>query len=323
MVMEEKNETLKVSPRIAVRLTFSLPSDDYRGMRITKLKLVSGDWIEDSAIELSGVNRDKLTALLAILKDASFPHEEPGKVRFSAIDEGSLRAVLRGADISEVSKFLVDEPGVAADLVALQSRRLSLEEFRELLQSTEDERRWQEFFEKNQWIFGGSLDVKIYTSVTGRLEENVVGSTFRSPGRRADAILRSQAAVSQTAFVELKRPDTPLLKTSDYRGGCFPISGEVAGAVAQIQRTVLDFERANSRVDITDEDGNTTGEVFYSVRPKAFVVAGRLDELRGNLDRITSFELARRHYNVPEIVTFDELFARAKFSVEVAEARSL
>ena len=37
-------------------------------------------------------------------------------------------------------------------------------------------------------------------------------------------------------------------------------------------------------------------------------------------DRYRSFELFRRNVAKPEIVTFDELFERAKFIVEVAES---
>ena len=59
------------------------------------------------------------------------------------------------------------------------------------------------------------------------------------------------------------------------------------------------------------------------VKPKSFLVVGRLDELRSdcgiNIEKYRSFELYRRHTHRPEIITFDELFHRARFIVEHIE----
>ena len=46
------------------------------------------------------------------------------------------------------------------------------------------------------------------------------------------------------------------------------------------------------------------------------MVIGNLAQLRGNDDKIACFELYRRNIRSPEIVTFDELFYRAKCIVE-------
>jgi hypothetical protein len=53
--------------------------------------------------------------------------------------------------------------------------------------------------------------------------------------------------------------------------------------------------------------------------PKSFLVVGSLQEFAGdhgvNQDQYRSFELFRRNVNSPEIITFDELFERARFIV--------
>jgi len=53
------------------------------------------------------------------------------------------------------------------------------------------------------------------------------------------------------------------------------------------------------------------------------VIAGRLDQLRGeggvNVAKYRSFELYRRNLYEPEIITYDELLARAEWHVEMAE----
>jgi hypothetical protein len=61
----------------------------------------------------------------------------------------------------------------------------------------------------------------------------------------------------------------------------------------------------------------------FLLRPRSFVVAGTLAQLTGPAggaiaDQFRSFELFRRSLHEPEVVTFDELVARAEWHVEVA-----
>jgi hypothetical protein len=74
----------------------------------------------------------------------------------------------------------------------------------------------------------------------------------------------------------------------------------------------------------SDEDGNPTGERLFAYHPRSFLVVGCLDELRTeqgiNVEKYRSFELYRRNTSRPEILTFDELYYRAKFIVEHIES---
>jgi hypothetical protein len=58
--------------------------------------------------------------------------------------------------------------------------------------------------------------------------------------------------------------------------------------------------------------------------PKSFLVVGSLGEFTTehgvNEERYRSFELFRRHTLSPDIITFDELFERARFIVQQHEA---
>jgi len=49
----------------------------------------------------------------------------------------------------------------------------------------------------------------------------------------------------------------------------------------------------------------------YTIQPKGILVIGHTDQLDDNAMRMT-FELARRNLQNPEVITFDELLARAK-----------
>jgi len=66
-----------------------------------------------------------------------------------------------------------------------------------------------------------------------------------------------------------------------------------------------------------------TGEAVFLYQPRAFVVVGSLDEFRTdqgtNEQRFSSFELFRRNMVNPEVITFDELFERARFIVRHSE----
>jgi hypothetical protein len=86
--------------------------------------------------------------------------------------------------------------------------------------------------------------------------------------------------------------------------------------VTQIQKTTFDFSRSRVRDDLRDEFGNDTGHAVYAIEPRSYLVIGNLGEVRGNTDKIACFELYRRNMRAPEILTFDELFQRARCIVE-------
>jgi len=101
---------------------------------------------------------------------------------------------------------------------------------------------------------------------------------------------------------------------------------ELTGGVAQVQGTVhrATLEVGERIADRAGDGSEVPGEFTYLLRPRSFRVIGRLDELVGEAggvhnDRVRSFELFRRHLHEPEIVTFDELLARAEWVVENSE----
>lgn len=83
----------------------------------------------------------------------------------------------------------------------------------------------------------------------------------------------------------------------------------------------------DKRLADIDEHGAETGEATWLIRPRSFLIIGDLEELRGpggvHPDKHQSFELYRRNLYEPEIITFDELLARAEWHVEVAEQDDL
>lgn len=78
--------------------------------------------------------------------------------------------------------------------------------------------------------------------------------------------------------------------------------------------------KIQEKLDVKSNLGDPTGEIVFTHNPKSFLVVGSLGEFiteNGvNNDKYRSFELYRRSLNHPEIITFDELYQRAKLVVE-------
>ena len=125
-------------------------------------------------------------------------------------------------------------------------------------------------------------------------------------------------------FAEIKHHDTDLLCHTRYRSGCWAPSEDLAGGVTQVQQTV-ELARREIGEALRDRapDGSYTGEETYLLRPRSFLILGHLDQLRGSggvhPEQFSSFEFFRRNLYEPEILTFDELLARAEWHVTLAE----
>ena len=219
-------------------------------------------------------------------------------------------------------------------MVAVGYRRAQLRRFERLLSDPayfksersrlapdSPERVWQIFFEANKWIFGYGLSYVFLSSLNDKkLEQITTGRDLGGAGKRSDAVMKTQAAISSLCFVEIKRHDTELL-SNRYRPEVWAPTSELSGAVAQLQVTVQSVvERFQRSIPITDDDGDPTGENLFAIMPRSFLIAGRLDEFKGehgvNQFKFRSFEVFRRNVRQPEILTFDELLYRAKYIVE-------
>ena len=224
------------------------------------------------------------------------------------------------------------------DVVALGYRKRQLDVFRRLLDDAEffaklkrdkncsDEKLWQIFFEKNPWIFGYGLNyVYLQNLDHKKLEQVVQGFHVGGHGKRVDALMKTKGVLSSLCLVEIKTHTTPLLAKQAVRTGCWAASPGLSEAIAQVHGTVaaaMDTIRGSLR--LADPEGNPTGEEAFNFAPKSFLVTGNLAEFIGdngvNADKLRSFELLRSAMKSPEIITFDELYERARFIVESQEA---
>lgn len=207
-----------------------------------------------------------------------------------------------------------DHPELVAKLGAIklqEDRKAVLDEFRQSLEEKKDEDYWKSFFEKYSWIFGYGLRYHVLKPVQ---DQPFYGGkdVQNQGGQKGDHLHSTQASVKFTVLIEIKKPETKLLK-EEYRNGCWSVSDELAGGVAQLQGNCLTWETRGSTEPVNQEF--LAKQDTLTVMPKGILVIGSSDQLSSRQERV-SFELFRRNLANPEVLTFDELYERAKFIVE-------
>jgi Domain of unknown function (DUF4263) len=292
-------------------------------------------------IHFDGQNAERLIEIIRSLEYV--PIEGGTRAR---VDDALMRDLLASPaaltslyrnDPDAFRRVITDDTS-ASDVIAVAYRRKQVEHFRQLLEDSDyfddqvklagagrPEDVWQRFFEANPWILGISLTGQILTSWSSeKLEQVVAGRSVAGVGKRTDALLRTAGCIRSLVFAEFKTHRTQLLdlRKEPYRVGCYGPSTHLAGGVAQLQGTV---HRALTEIGerlagIAPDGSEIPDDYSYLIRPRAFLLIGSLEQLRGaqggvHTDRFRSFELYRRNTAEPEIITYDELLARAEWHV--------
>lgn len=260
---------------------------------------------------------------------------------------------LEDKDVTDIKKIIekyADDPEVTSllaavskqDIAAVAYRRKQLEVFRQLLEDKDffdqkkqewskarDEDVWEYFFQTNQWVFGYGLNYVFNAPVdASRIEQKVRGQDISGGGKTVDALLKTRGFISSLVLVEIKTHETPLIKEvkNPYRREAWALSDEFNGGVVQSHRNIeetLRNARLSPTLTLKDKSGDPTGEVLYSYQPKSYLIIGSLKEFVGehgvNQEKFSSFELYRRNMNCPEVITFDELYERARHIVQHGE----
>lgn len=338
---EEEELALHESPKGRVQVKARIVRD--RG-RVAELRFerVSGRPNADAKIDvlltLDEAAARRLTELCFALKGI-----DPSGTETLKLDDDLLAAVI--SDPAALSAAYDRDPdGFAAmiradvsaqDVIAIAARRDALTQFERLLgdaahvtgeqETAASEAVWQRFFEENPWLLGVGLSAHFFTAWdAAKLERAVAGATIADVGKRADAVLTTSGIIRSLVLAEIKLPTHPLLERDTYRSGCYAPSRDLSGGVAQAHTTA---ERARDDLgawlEARDDGGYLTGERIYAGTPRSYLIIGRLASLthEGSVhpDMVRSFELYRRHLSFPEVLTYDEVLARARWSLDLLE----
>jgi Domain of unknown function (DUF4263) len=317
-----------------LRATFSETDRHVSSLDINHYTDKTGNIHPTSSVTLYGNEIDVLLNFIDTMKRAKLTGAGGLQVEPSALQnpnfvtDANVSQALR--DKPELLREVLENPNLSEDVKAIGFWRNSLKIFEKFLNDSayfERERQltpnhsaegvWQKFFEANRWIFGYGL---LYISTVG-VAESKLGQILRSgsilgSGSIPDSIMRTRGALSTLCLVEIKIHSTPLV-AKDKRGGSYLISKELSDAVSQCQTAVsVAEEDIHKHFQPTDANGFPTTDPIFSFRPRSLLVVGNLSEFKGtngpSVERFRTFEMYRRSLVTPEIITFDELFDRAR-----------
>lgn len=306
--------------------------DEKRIKRLTiqTFKSRSGDWIESVEKDEFTFRGEEFTRLLNFLRqiefvdmsnDQNFQIEDISsqtgpKAIIDASDRGlvdhirDLGGPRREAVLRALRQSLTDD-----EVNTLLGRKQGLEEFETQIGGSWSEAQWQDFFEREQWVFGYGLDYRIMRQFS---REAVVGSGGVDNQNKpvADFLM---TFTEYTVLVEIKRPDTAIFKRAKGgRAGTWEFTSDFTSAVSQIVEQKAEW---SSFAETGEHYDKVTGHrlTARTRNARCILVIGSsaefdrsASEREANLRRDT-FELFRRECRSIDIVTFDELLERARF----------
>lgn len=337
VVFCNENETrIKLAPRTLMKVVYYRDKDDIDSIEI--VKQVSD--IDKERIKFSKFNFQQLKCFLQFISSIDLKGVSDRRIILSdnsldIIDEETKRKIstlLLGTEGADIVKNLLNNGLITTqDLVNTGYRKIQLEIFRKLLDenyiqdykiqncntNTKDEVAWQHFFNKNNWIFGYGLDYRFQ----GILQKEFHASDTSASGNEgviADFLMGDN---NFTTFVELKLPTTELFATEKNRSNSWRLSNKLIDAVSQIleQKASGQLKIESTRDLLNDKSEIITQNSFDS---KTILIIGNWNEVNKSSDPVgvkkikrKTLELFRRDSRNIEMITYDELYERAKFIV--------
>ncbi|SHN66862.1 Shedu immune nuclease family protein [Bradyrhizobium erythrophlei] len=351
---EDGNTTVEYHPpfpsrnRIKLSVTFLRANGDIREVTLKKFKQYTKHgvsrweeqhWGPSDPMTFTHFTFEKLLGFLKLLTELDLAKlnerrialREGAGAGLDAETQAKMRTLLKQPDgLAIVDELLRNGLITSRDLVNIGYRKSQLGVFDRLMRgpenletyrvehgitSTQPEKIWQHFFSRNEWIFGFGLDYR-FLGVLQReahvSEEDVAGRD----GSIADFLM---GATNFTVLVEVKRPDTRLFEERKNRAGSRKLSTELIDSVSQILEQKASWQvrgEANA-----SKNYSSSGKLIdrMTVDPKSILLIGADSQFAGTEKeraiKLRTFELFRRDSRNIEILTYDELYERAKFIV--------
>lgn len=343
-IKEGKEIVLRITPRARQEVVAKF-YEDTRGIRTLQIQRFTKDNgnPHETSFSFTGAEITKLYNFIRIIPLLPIKGKEKQSFGEKSLEEIIVtkeqfeQVLLRHPELANiVGEFLKNDIN-QNDIIALGRRKEQLKKFDNLLHNEKyfenakatlkaksNEAVWQNFFEANTWILGYGLNYIFNSPLEGKkLEQITSGNDVFSAGKRVDLFMKTRGIINSLCFGEIKTHKTSLLKkiTDAYRRECWAPDEELSGGIAQIQKTVQkSIRNIQTKTQVKTESGDLTGEELYLYQPKSFLIIGSLEQFKTeqgiNEDKFSSFELFRRNIHNPEIITFDELFERAKHIIK-------
>ena len=328
---DEAGFEIKLAPRRMFKVKYLLNKGDIEGFDLIKVSNIT-----TQKISINKFNFAQLKAFLAFINEIDLKGVTENRLKIfddQELDSDTIKSVktlLSKNGGAEIVETLINEGIITSkDIVNTAFRKRGLQIFKKLIsendywkfyatesgQSTHSEEKiFQYFFEKNQWIFGYGLDYR-YQNI---LQREVHLSDAELNGSNTvigDYLLGDKMF---TTFIELKKPSTNLFGKSSNRSNSWKLSNDLIDSFSQI------LEHKASGLLQLEKPQYINGE---PLKQKAFdskvvLIIGHwneLDESSSTLEieiKKKTLELFRRDSRNVEILTFDELYERATFIAE-------
>lgn len=346
----QEGATLQVSAKIQLKIVYIYDKDTISGFEITKLREYNkqdGYQETKEKINLSSFDLSDIVSFAKFISEVDLKGISERRIKlggesFDELDDETkkkLKTLLSTNDGQDVILALLNEGAITSlDIVNVGYRKKQLSIFDKLLNNsnywniygkkqkdkgekvdaTKEEKVWQFFFKKNPWIFGYGLDYK-YLNILQN--ESVVRGSDVS-GKGSENLDTLAGSTNYTVLIELKKPSTDLFGSDQNRANSWRLSNDLFSAVSQILEYkashIVEWENESKKYD--SQGSKITQK---ALDPKTVLVIGR-DSMFDGTDKEMdikkkTFELYCRDSRNIKILTYDELYRRARFIVESAE----
>lgn len=333
VVHQDDNEIdIQFAPRTMMKIIYIKHLDDIEGFEI--IKVVNGK--ETQKVKLNKFNFAQLREFLSLINEIDLKGISENKLKIGDdlnLDAESIRSVkvlLSKDGGAEIVETLINEGIISSkDIVNTSFRKKGLQIFADLKNNPDylktyatensisvysEEKIWQHFFEKNQWIFGYGLDYR-YQKILQR-EAHLSDSELDGSNTVIGDYLLGDNFF--TTFIELKKPSTHLFANKSNRSNSWRLSNDLIESVSQI------LEHKASGLIRLDREQYIGGEILKqkAFDSKVILLIGDWKEIEQSKTTLEkdikkkTFELFRRDSRNIEILTFDELYERAHFIAE-------
>ncbi len=304
-----------------------------RRVTLETFKDFGGEAVWAQEKEAFSFRSDEFERLVRFLRQINFINfEDEAKFQIEDISQGSGPKVVVDAEHRNVIEAfqsvsadnrvrllanLRDEL-TKEDVNILLGRRAGLREFdRRLNDRSWLEKDWQEFLETEDWVFGYGLDYRI----TLPFDREMTVGPGGSDNRNKPVVDFLRTFTDYTVLVEIKRPDLKIFKSQGGRAGTKLFSNEFIAAISQILEQKAEWLSFAQSGEHYNKEGSER-LVARTRNTKTVLIFGsrqEFDAIQNPRDRsvaLDTFELFRREQASIDILTFDELYERARFIVE-------
>lgn len=341
VVFEDESEIgIKVATRTMLKIVYIKNKNDIEGLEIVKLV----DGTEKQKVKFNKFNLQQLSSFLKFISEIDLKGITDRRIRLESeleLDDESIKRIktlLSGDSGGLVIRQLIDDGIITnEDIVNTGYRKKEVVVFQKLLDEpnfwkeyklaegisdNKEEKVWQYFFKKNSWIFGYGLDYRY----KGILQQEFFASETDADGTNAVITDFLLADKRFTTFIEIKKPSTPLFKGTINRSKSWKLSNDLIESVSQILEQKASGQVKIENNELFTEDGELITQ--KAIDSKVILLIGNFNKEEKTASnqrewsyKSRTFELFRRDSRNIEILTFDELFERAKFIVDTSDLK--